>query len=243
MSARILVVDDIEANRKLLQAKLSHEYFQVVTAVDGQDALDKAFASEPDVILLDVMMPRMDGFEACKRLKFDPRTEHIPVVMVTALGEREDRLKGLAAGADDFLTKPVDDLQLLSRVRALTKYKIVADELRKREASGRRLGVIDVAPGGRDIHPARILVVDNNDRQANRICRYLEDEHRPVTLDDAGGLGAGAATVDLMIISLSAGPYDGLKLCAHLRSLEATRDLPILAIVDSDEESKAVRAL
>lgn len=243
MSARVLVVDDVEANRKLLQAKLAHQYFQVTTAVDGLDALDKAVATEPDVILLDVMMPRMDGFEACRELKFDPRTEHIPVVMVTALGEREDRLKGLRAGADDFLTKPVDDLQLLSRVKALTKFKLVADELRKREASGRRMGVIDVSPASRHNLSARILVVDDNEAQAARICRYLKEQHRPMTLNEAGGLGAGAATVDLMIVSLSGKGFDGLKLCAYLNTLEATRDLPILAVVDPGDEALAVRAL
>lgn len=244
MSARVLVVDDVEANRKLLCAKLAHEYFQVTTAVDGLDAIDKAIATEPDIILLDVMMPRMDGFEACRELKFDPRTEHIPIVMVTALNEREDRLKGLRAGADDFLTKPINNLQLLSRVRALSKYKLVADELRKREASGRRIGVIDVTPSGRGQVPARVLVVDDNERQAARICRYLESDHKPMTLSNAtGGLGAGAATVDLMVLSLGGDKYDGLKLCAYLRNLEATRDLPILAIVGAEDEDLAVRAL
>ena len=141
MSARVLVVDDIEQNRKLLQDKLKNEYFHVITAVDGQDAIDKALAEEPDVILMDVMMPKLNGVEACRILKMDSRSEHIPIVLVTALNEREDRLRGLGAGADDFLTKPVNDLHLLSRVRALTKYKMVADELRKREASGKRMGV------------------------------------------------------------------------------------------------------
>ena len=131
MSARVLVVDDIEQNRKLLNDKLRNEYFHVITAVDGEDAIDKALAEEPDVILMDIMMPKLNGVDACRRLKTDPRTEHIPIVLVTALNEREDRLRGLGAGADDFLTKPVNDLQLLSRVRALTKYKMVADELRK----------------------------------------------------------------------------------------------------------------
>jgi len=121
VSARVLVVDDILANRKLLQAKLSHEYFEVITASNGQEAVDMAREQHPDIILLDVMMPVMDGFEACEILKSTQSTQHIPVVMVTALGDRDHRLKGLTAGADDFLTKPVDDFALLSRIRALTK--------------------------------------------------------------------------------------------------------------------------
>lgn len=243
MSARVLVVDDIEANRKLLHAKLSHEYFHVAIACDGVEAIDKAIAEEPDVILMDVMMPRMDGVEACRQLKFDPRTEHIPIVLVTALNERDDRLRGLGAGADDFLTKPVADLQLLSRIRALTKYKMIADELRKREASGKRMGVIDAVVSGRANEPARILVVDENERQARRICTYLEGLHKPMSLAEASQLGIATSMVDLMILSLSNERVDGLKLCAYLRSTEATRDLPILAVADADDERKAVRAL
>jgi two-component system cell cycle response regulator len=243
MSARVLVVDDIEQNRKLLQDKLKNEYFRVITAVDGQDAIDKALAEEPDVILMDVMMPRLNGVEACRQLKMDPRTEHIPIVLVTALNEREDRLRGLGAGADDFLTKPVNDLHLLSRVRALTKYKMVADELRKREASGKRIGVIDAVVSGRANEPARILVIDENERQARRICRYLEGLHRPISHSEATQLGISGSTVDLMIVSLSNEKLDGLRLCAYFRSLESTRDLPILVVADPDDEKKAVRAL
>jgi len=243
MSARVLVVDDNEANRKLLQDKLKNEYFHVITAVDGEDAIEKALAEEPDVILMDVMMPKLNGVEACRQLKMDPRTEHIPIVLVTALNEREDRLRGLGAGADDFLNKPVNDLHLLSRVRALTKYKMVADELRKREASGKRIGVIDPVTSGRASEPARILVVDENERQARRICRYLEGLHRPISHSEATQLGISGSMVDLMIVSLSNEKLDGLRLCAYFRSLESTRDLPILVIAEPDDEKKAVRAL
>ena len=243
MSARVLVVDDIEQNRKLLTDKLKNEYFHVITAVDGEDAIDKAMAEEPDVILMDIMMPKLNGIEACRRLKTDPRTEHIPIVLVTALNEREDRLRGLGAGADDFLTKPVNDLQLLSRVRALTKYKMVADELRKREASGKRMGAVDIAAQSRASEPARILVIDENERQARRICRYLEGLHRPISHAEATQLGISGSMVDLMIVSLSNEKLDGLRLCAYFRSLESTRDLPILVVAEPDDEKKAVRAL
>jgi two-component system cell cycle response regulator len=142
MSARILVVDDIESNVRLLEAKLSAEYFEVLTAYDGPTALAIAGSERPDIILLDVMMPGMDGFQVCRRLKEDPTTRHVPVVLVTALDGRADRVAGLEAGADDFLTKPIDDVMLMARVRSLTRLKGVIDELRAREASGRRVGVI-----------------------------------------------------------------------------------------------------
>jgi len=118
MSARILVVDDIPANVRLLEAKLGSEYFDVLTAPDGFKAIEAAKAEKPDIILLDVMMPGMDGFEVCRRLKADAETAHIPVIMVTALNDQTDRVQGLQAGADDFLTKPVDDVALFARVRS-----------------------------------------------------------------------------------------------------------------------------
>lgn len=244
MSARVLVVDDIEANRKLLKAKLTHEYYQVSTASNGKEAVDVARSTQPDIILLDVSMPVMDGFEACTILKKESETQHIPIVMVTAFGDREHRLKGLLAGADDFLTKPVDDFALMSRVRALTKYKMVVDELRLREMSGRRMGVIESGNGQGGIAPARILIIDDNDRQARRIGMALKEEHEPVTMAEAGGFGGeGSIGVDLILLSLDAKAFDPLRLCAHFKSSPTTKDLPVLVIADFDDEAKGVRAL
>ena len=129
MTARILVVDDLETNVRLLEAKLTLEYYEVLTAGDGATALQVASDERPDIILLDVMMPGMDGFETCRRLKADPVTRHIPVVLVTALDGREDKIKGLEAGADDFVTKPIDDLILFSRVKSFFLLKSVMYEL------------------------------------------------------------------------------------------------------------------
>ena len=141
MTARILVVDDVDINVRLLEAKLTLEYYDVLTCSDGATALEIAASERPDIILLDVMMPGMDGFETCRRLKADPVTRHIPVVLVTALDGRDDKIRGLDAGADDFVTKPIDDVILFARVRSLVRLKAVMDELREREESGRRMGV------------------------------------------------------------------------------------------------------
>jgi two-component system cell cycle response regulator len=132
MTARILVVDDIPANVKLLEARLLAEYFDVMTAADGYTALAICERNQVDLILLDIMMPGIDGFEVCERLKASQKTAHIPVVMVTALVQPADRVRGLKAGADDFLTKPVNDLQLISRVKSLLRLKTLSDELRIR---------------------------------------------------------------------------------------------------------------
>ena len=121
MTARVLIVDDIPTNVRLLEARLSAEYFEVATASSGPDALSICDSGDIDIVLLDVMMPGMDGFEVCRRLKASSKTHHIPVLMITALDQPSDRVKGLEVGADDFLTKPVDDIQLMARVRSLVR--------------------------------------------------------------------------------------------------------------------------
>ncbi len=243
MSARILVVDDIEANVRLLEAKLTAEYYDVLTAHDGPTALAIAASEKPDIVLLDVMMPGMDGFQVCRRLKNDPETRHLPVVLVTALDGRGDRIAGLEAGADEFLTKPIDDVMLFARVRSLTRLKMVIDELREREASGRRMGVIAGASrlGGAG---GRVLIVDDHERQAQRVAAELAIEHRPVIEGDPEkALLTAKGPVDLVIVNATARSFDGLRLAAQLRSDEATRHLPILAVVDFDERPRLVKAL
>src|ERR1700741_2445246 len=116
MTARVLVVDDVPANVKLLEARLSAEYFDVTTAYSWAEALAICERAGCDIVLLDAMMPGMDGFEGCRRLKSNPATHHIPGVMVTALAHWSDRVAGLNAGSDDFLPKPVSDVALIARV-------------------------------------------------------------------------------------------------------------------------------
>jgi two-component system cell cycle response regulator len=244
VTARILVVDDIEANVRLLEAKLSAEYYEVIPAYDGISALEIAAREQPDIILLDVMMPGMDGFEVCRRLKEAVDTRHIPVVLVTALDGRSERVAGLDSGADEFLTKPVEDLFLFARVRALTRLKLVIDELRQREESGRRLGVIEAAGMRLGGTGGRVLVVDDNERQVQRMMAELAVDHRPVLeteLDKAQLSVRGP--VDLVILNIAARSFDGLRFAAHIRSDEATRHLPILAIVDTDDRARVVKAL
>ena len=244
MSARILVVDDVEANVRLLEAKLTAEYYEVSTASDGPTALAMAAEMLPDIILLDVMMPGMDGFEVCKRLKDDALTRHIPVVLVTALDGRADRVAGLEAGADDFLTKPIDDVMLFARVRSLTRLKQVMDELRAREASGRRIGVIAGAAARLGGTGGRVLIVDDNERQAQRLASELSVAHRPVVESDPDKARISAAgPVDLVIINAAARGFDGLRFAAAMRSDERSRHLPILAMVDPDERPRMVKAL
>lgn len=247
MTARVLVVDDVPANVKLLEAKLTAEYFDVATAFNGKEALEAAVAERPDIILLDVMMPEMDGFEVCRRLKSRADTQHIPVIMVTALDQPTDRVTGLEAGADDFLTKPVDDIALMARVRSLVRLKLMTDELRMREATGQRLGLMDEVEA---MHRAgngmgRVLVVEDRETTARRIAESLRDQNR-VTIETDARAALERVTgenFDLVVVSLSLDRSDGLRFCSHLRSEERTRNTPILAIVENGDTARLVRAL
>ncbi|MFN7388979.1 PleD family two-component system response regulator [Brevundimonas sp.] len=244
MVARVLVVDDVDANGRLLEAKLTIEYYEVLTASDGPTAIRVAAEQKPDIILLDVMMPGMDGFETCRRIKADPATSHIPVVLVTALDGREDRIVGLDAGADDFVAKPIDDVLLFARVRSLTRLKLIMDELREREESSRRLGVSADKAGKLKRSGGRILIVDDNARQAAKMVEVLSKEHRPVVESDpTAGLAAARGLNDLLIVNVAASEFDGLRLVAQVRSTESTRHLPILAVVDPADRPRLVKAL
>ncbi len=178
MTARILVVDDIPANVKLLEARLQAEYFQVVTALNGQDALAICAEGGVDLILLDIMMPGMDGFEVCTRLKADPATSHIPVVIVTALDQSADRIRGLEAGADDFLTKPANDLQLMSRVKSLVRLKTLTDELRLRAETTRSIGIDELLSGRAVVsrERSRLLLIDERPASIERLQKTLRHE-------------------------------------------------------------------
>ena len=247
MTARVLVVDDILANVRLLEAKLAAEYFDVITAMNGLDALDAVTRCKPDLILLDVMMPGIDGVEVCRRIKSNPATQHIPVVMVTALDQPEDRVRGLNAGADDFLTKPVNDISLFCRIKSLVRLKMLTDELRIRAETGdvfsviARHDVLSVPQRG------NILLVDTRESSVERITTALAEHHDVETVSDPHLAVESAAAVsdpyELIIVSLEPDKFDGLRLCSQLRSFEATRQTPILILVDQDDQARLLRAL
>jgi two-component system cell cycle response regulator len=247
MTARVLVVDDVPANIKLMEARLSAEYFDVVTALSAQEALAVCERAECDIVLLDVMMPDMDGFEVCRRLKANPSTHHLPVIMVTALDQASDRVKGLEAGADDFLTKPVSDVALIARVRSLVRLKVMTDELRMRAVTSREIGIenpareaiADTGKGG------RILVVEDRKASWERLMTMLGNEHEvEVEADPSEALFRVAdGGYDLVVVSLGLENFDGLRLASQVRSLERTRNVPILAIAEAEDNTRLMRGL
>lgn len=247
MTARILVVDDIPASLKLLQARLEAEYFEVVTATAGAEAVEVCENGRVDVVLLDIMMPEMDGFEVCRRLKENPQTAHIPVVMVTALDQVTDRIRGLEAGADDFLTKPVNDLQLLTRVKSLVRLKMLSDELRLRAATTRNIG-IETLLAGRIVtsedSPA-VVLVDGNEASSKIVLESMDGFCVPDVETDpqAAFFRIAEGGYDCAIVSTGLRDFDPLRLCSQLRSLDRTRFLPIVLIAEKGEDERITRAL
>ena len=248
MSARVLVVDDILPNVKLLEAKLTNEYYDVITASNGQEALDRIENDSPDIVLLDVMMPEMDGFEVCRRVKENPATAHIPIVMVTALTDTSDRVRGLEAGADDFLCKPVNDTALMARVRSLVRLKMTVDEWRARENTANALGVMqeEASVMTQDVSGANILVVEDQSFEAQKYEEALKsDNHNVYTVSDgiAAMERAAVSELDLVVISLNMDEEDGLRLCSHIKSNENTRSVPILMVANDQDLEKIARGL
>ncbi|MFL1874809.1 PleD family two-component system response regulator [Hansschlegelia beijingensis] len=247
MTARVLVVDDMPANRKLLDARLSAEYFEVATASDGFEALEVCARAQCDIVLLDVMMPGMDGFEVCRRLKTDPKTHHIPVIIVTALDQPSDRIRGLEAGADDFLTKPVVDVALFARVRSLARLKMLGDELRLRAQTTREIGLSDALmeavndPG----LGGRVLLVDDRENSWRRISAALASSQtvEVETSPQEALFRAAEGEYDVVVVSLGLEGFDALRLCAQLRSLERTRMTPVVLVAGPDDNARVLRGL
>ena len=248
MSARVLVVDDILPNVKLLEAKLSSEYYDVLTATSGEEALKKVEQDSPDMVLLDVMMPGMDGFEVCKQIKNNPALAHIPVVMVTALTDSVDKVRGLEAGADDFLSKPVNDTALMARVNSLVRLKMTIDEWRAREMTASQLGVVEGSISVMDepVENARVLIVEDQEFESEKIAETMRRDNNNVIPVDSGMKAMEYASqheFDVLIISLNLKKEDGLRLCSHLRSNERTRSVPIIMVVTEDDMDRVARGL
>lgn len=247
MSARVLVVDDIFTNVKLLETKLSAEYFEVVTAMNGPDAIAICEQGLCDIVLSDVMMPGMDGFEVCRRLKSSPTTSHLPIVLVTALDQPADRVRGLDSGADDFLTKPVDDTALLARVRSLMRLKSVTDELRARVVGSRNLGMEDplVAATAETGQNGRILIVDDRPSSYERLKAALSPFHTVEVESDpqAALMTCAEGGIDVALVSLDLRDFDGLRLCGQLRSLDRTRDVAVVTLAEVEDRARILRGL
>ena len=244
MTARILIVDDMPANTRILAAKLEAEYYQVNAVHDGMTALDRARDWQPDIILLDVMMPGMDGYETCRQLKQSDATLHIPVVMITALGETNERVRGLEAGADDFLVKPVDYETLFARLKSLVRLKRLLDEWRMRGATARALGMEGGSFDPPSVAGAHALVVEDADRNIAPAMAALQADgiiaSRASSTEEAAAM-IQAVPFDLVVLSLSLKAGDPLRLASELRAAESTQAIPLLLIAGAEERERILR--
>lgn len=244
MTATVLVVDDLEPNIKLLEAKLLAEYYTVFTANNGVSALEILSQNKIDIVLLDVMMPGMDGFETCKKIKENPETTHIPVVMVTALSELEDRVKGLESGADEFLTKPINDIALFARVKSLARMKTVIDELKLRNTINAELGatVIELKD---NFLESKILLFDDDVIQAKNVKEQLSELSGQVkvltSLDEIDALGVFVP--DLVIISCQIDTVDPLRIAVTLRSKPNFKNSVLMMLADEENIPMVIKGM
>lgn len=249
MSARVLIVEDTETIRLLIRTRLANAYYHVIEAANGEDAIRLASTESPDLVLLDVMLPGIDGFEVCRRLKESPATTHLPVVMVTALDNRADRVKGLEMGADDFLSKPFDELALLSRVASLTRMKMMVDELLLRGETSARASVASETEIVRaKLFPSsNALVISTSETAAEQMRTALTAEIG-CKVETAGSAEEAIALVDrnvfdAVLVDHELGGADPLRLGSRVRSRPEARQTATLLVVRGNDSTLAAKAL
>lgn len=239
---RVLVVDDEPLNVKLFKAKLATERYEVQVASSGAEALRLVAEQAPDLILLDIMMPGMDGYEVTRRLKADPATCHVPVILVTALTGTEEKNRGLKAGADEFLNKPVNTYELLARVKSMIRLKQYQEQLGLRAESYRR-SPGEPAPG--EGGPT-ILIVEDDERDAKLLHTYLLDAGARVlrASSQAAALAAMAQrSIDLVVLDVLLPDASGLELCRRVKQREATRRVQVLVVTGVEDLETKIAGL
>jgi len=246
MTANILVVDDLETNIKVLEAKLLKEYYIVYTANSGLKALEMLKTHKIDVILLDCMMPELDGFETCKRIKANPDTAHIPVVIVTALYDVEYRVKGLEAGADEFLTKPLNDVALFARLKSLSRIKSILDELQLRNATNTELG-IKTKTLYQDFANSKILIINDDAVQSKHMMGMLSRLTSNIKIISDESMVANLINEefipDATIISCQIEKTDPLRLLASIKTNQYIKNSSIMMLAEEENMHIVIKAL
>lgn len=247
MTGRILIADEVATNRIVMKVKLSSACYQVLQAAGEAELMALARSELPDLIILDAVMADANGPALCTKLKSDPKTSDIPVIMVTALNDAQTKLAALEAGADDFLTKPLDELTLLARVRSLLRMRATSDELRRRQKTARELGFAE--PAAQFSSPGHVAIVAADGSEAlrwrDRISPHLNAKID--ALPEQRALETLQTERDIpdafVIASDLCEPNSGLRLLAELRSREATRHAAIIIVHAPKDRNAAVMAL
>ena len=245
MAGKILIVDDVATNRIVLKVKLSGARYETVQASTGEEALRLIAQEAPDLVLLDVHLPDMNGIDICRKLKSEFATAHLPVIVITASPDRETRLAALQAGADEFFVKPFDELVLLARLRSLLRARETDEELRLRDSTCRDLGFAE-APAPFPA-PARIALIAESRAAAigwkAMLAQFLpSDQLLPCTREEALAAAVEDPAPDAYVIAADLDrPGEGLRLMSELRSRSSSRHAVIcIAVRDSARETAAV---
>lgn len=238
---KILVVDDEEKNQRLLEAMISNKEFEIVKASDGEEGIQKVHEELPDVILLDVMMPKKDGFTVARELKEDPAVRDIPIILVTALDGSESRIQGLEAGAEEFLSKPVKKIELLARIRSMLQLKEYREQLNIRQKT-EAIFVKEVTEGDTDRLELKdspvVLLVEDNEVDAGIIRKVLEQEPIHLEIVKSGEEAVSliqSDRVDLVLLDILLPDINGFEICKRLKTMDVAKDIPIVVITCLDD--------
>jgi len=232
---RILIVDDDPLNVKLLASKLPADQFEPVTAFSGQEALRMTLKDPPDLILLDIMMPEMNGYEVSQWLKTNPATQDIPIILVTALDGAEDKIKGFEAGADEFLNKPVNTIELLARINSLLRLKYYREQLLSRTLSEKGFSGGQTTPDPAEAvrPPVKILIVEDDEKDARMIQEYFAGESYHLETVNTGEAALDRVqneAFDLVLLDVLLPGVDGFEVCQRIKGLHQTQDLQVVLI-------------
>lgn len=239
----ILIVDDDPLNVKLIDTLLSAEY-QTIKAYDGAEALEKVLETMPDLVLLDIMMPILDGYAVTRQLKGNALTRNIPIILITALGGADDKIRGIEAGADEFLNKPVNQTELKARVKSLLKLKVYQEQLSARIQSEKDvMSSKNQEKSGQSVEGLpTILLAEDSRNDLNLFKLYLENQpYRLLTAQNGEEALSECrkGKVDLVLLDLLLPGIDGFEVCRHLKENDQTRDIQILMVSSqNDLESK-----
>ncbi|MDY6792742.1 MAG: response regulator [Thermodesulfobacteriota bacterium] len=241
---KILIVDDEPLNVKLIKAKLLSEQYQTISAFSGEEALEKVESDSPDLILLDIMMPGMNGYEVTEQIKNDPATRNIPIILITALDGSNNKIKGLESGADEFLNKPVNTAELLARVQSLLRLKQYQDQLKMHQGSQELLTRPfegDTSPDNRIDLPS-LLLVEDDEKDAQLIQMQLYGQPYRMKVVQTGEEALSCAQqekIDLIILDILLPGVDGFDVSRELKGNESTSNIQIVAVTNlKDMESK-----
>ncbi len=245
---RVLIVDDEPLNVKLLAAKLPSDEYEIISAFNGREAIDKVGKDSPDIILLDIMMPGMDGYEVTRRLKNDPETSHIPIIIITALDGTDEKVRALNAGAEELINKPVNSAELIARMSSMLRLKQYHEQLTLRRQSEKSMAISagNKEPDQKEVRLFTVLIVEDNERDARLIQCYLQDQ--PYRLIHVGN-GEEALSlikkekIDLIILDILLPSMSGFDICQLMKEETATRNIQILMITCLEDLDNKVKGI